>query len=292
MQRNNRRHLALAALAAIALVWGYNWVVMKIALHDAPPFVFAAWRTFGGGLALLAAALALRKRIRPQFPAAFFWIGLFQTGLFMALVTWSIVAAGAGQVAMLAYTMPLWVSIIAWPVLGERLRWPHVVALGIAFSGVALMIGPRAFGVPELAALAGGLSWAIGIIIAKRLQIRERVDVFNLTMWQLLFGGAGLAIVAAIIPEHATAWSPSYVGALAYNIVLATALAYFLWVFVLDTLPAREASMGTLGNPIVGVVAAWLQLGEAPTLLEGIGIVLVLAGLGLLSAAEFCLRYD
>lgn len=283
----NRRRLALVALVVLALIWGYNWVVMKIAVHDAPPFVFAAWRTLGGGLALLVAALSLRRRIRPQYPAAFFWIGLFQTGAFVGLVTWAIVSAGAGQVAMLAYTMPLWVSVIAWPVLGERLRWPHAVALIVALAGVALMMGPHAsFGLPELLALAAGLSWAIGIIVAKRLQTRERVDLFNLTMWQLLFGGIALALVALVVPEHPTVWSASYVAAVVYNILLATALAYFLWIFVLDELPARDASMGTLANPVVGVIAAWLQLGEVPTVWAAIGMALVLAGLLLLPFAE------
>ncbi len=283
----DRRRLAVIALVVMALIWGYNWVVMKIAVHQAPPLVFAAWRTFGGGLALLLGALILRRRIRPQFPAAFLWIGIFQTGLFIGLVSWASVAGGAGQVAMLAYTMPLWVSIIAWPVLGEKLRAMHVLALLAAFAGVALMIGPRhSIGIPEGLALGAGLSWAIGVVIAKRLQMRERVDLLNLTMWQLLFGGAGLALVAIAVPHHATVWNLSYALAVAYNIVLATALAYFLWIFVLNELPARDASMGTLANPVVGVIAAWVQLGEVPSIFEGIGMVLVLAGLALLSIAE------
>ncbi|HUN30145.1 MAG TPA: DMT family transporter, partial [Alphaproteobacteria bacterium] len=117
----DRRPLALLALAFLALIWGYNWVVMKIAVTDASPFTFAAWRTLGGGVALLATALVLRKSLRPQFPATFFWIGFFQTACFVGLVTWAVVSAGAGQVAMLAYTMPLWVALLAWPLLGERI---------------------------------------------------------------------------------------------------------------------------------------------------------------------------
>lgn len=281
---NTRHRLALIALVVLALLWGYNWVVMKVAVRDAPPFVFAATRTLGGGLALLVAGLFMRRKIAPQRPAAFFWIGLFQTGIFIGLVTWAIVAAGAGQVAMLAYTMPLWVSLIAWPVLGERLNALHVVALVVAFAGIACMIGPRhSLGVPELLAVLAGAGWAIGVVIAKVVQRESTIDLFNLTMWQLIFGGIALTVVALLVPGRPVVWDTSYAFAVVYNIVLASALAYFLWVFILNELPARDASMGTLANPVVGVVAAWIQLGEKPTLLSGIGMILVLTGLMVLS---------
>jgi len=283
----NRRPLALAALVALALMWGYNWVVMKIAVHDAPPFAFAAWRTFGGGLALAAAAIVLRKPLRPQFPLQSFWIGLFQTAGFVGLVVWAVVSAGAGQVAMLAYTMPLWVSLLAWPLLGERIGVWQGVAIVTAFAGVACMIGPlRSIGFAETIAVTAGFSWAIGIILTKRLQRRTNVDLFGLTMWQMLFGGAVLVAIALCVPERASVWSQTYALAVAYNIVVATAIAYLLWIFVLDVLPARDAGMGTLANPIVGVLAAWWQLGEVPTRLSALGMVLIVAGLATLSLAD------
>ena len=283
----DRRPQAIAALAVLALVWGFNWVVMKVAVHDAPPFAFAAWRTCGGGVALLATALVLRKPLRPQYPWAFFAIGFFQTACFVGLVTWAVVSAGAGQVAMLAYTMPLWVSLFAWPALGERIGPWQAVAIATAFAGVACMVGPvRSVGFAELLAVSAGLLWAIGIILTKRLQRRTHVDVFGLTMWQMLFGGAVLLVVALVAPSHATTWSLPYVLAIAYNIVFASALAYLLWVFVLDVLPARDAGMGTLANPVVGVLAAWLLLGEIPTPLSGLGMVLIVSGLVVLALAD------
>ena len=285
--RAERRTLALIALAVLALVWGYNWVVMKVAVHDAPPFTFAAWRTLGGGVALLMTALVLRKPLRPQFPVAFFWIGVFQTTCFVGLVTWAVVSGGAGQVAMLAYTMPLWVSLLAWPFLGERIGPWQAAAMIVALAGIACMIGPlRSVGVAELLAVIAGLAWAVGIILTKRLQRAARVDVFGLTMWQMLFGGLILSAIAVIVPSHPTLWTTPYVLAVAYNVILATALAYTLWTFVLEVLPARDAGMGTLANPVVGALAAWLQLGEMPTPLSATGMLLIAAGLVLLSLAD------
>lgn len=284
---NNRRRLALVALVVLALLWGYNWVVMKVAVQDAPPFVFAAMRALGGGVVLAIVGIALRRRLVPQKPAEFFWIGFFQTGAFLGLVTWAVVAGGAGQVAMLAYTMPLWVSLIAWPMLGERLKPMHGVALAIAFAGIACMIGPKhSVGFPDALAVLAGLCWAVGIVLAKRVQRDGSIDLFNLTMWQLLFGGIALALVAVFVPGRPIVWNVQYASAIAYSVVLGSALAYFLWMFILDELPARDASMGTLANPVVGVVAAWIQLGEAPTILSGIGMALVLGGLLVLSFAD------
>ncbi len=286
-QLDNNRRVAFLALALLSLIWGYNWVVMKIAVQDASPFAFAALRTLGGGCALLLGAMIAKRNLRPEYPWQYVWIGLFQTTAFVGLVTWAVVTAGAGQVAMLAYTMPLWVCLLAWPTLGEKLNWRQAGAIAIAFAGVACMIGPLKHGLlPSMLALAAGIAWAIGVIVTKRVQQEHNVDVYSLTMWQMVAGGVALAAIAWFVPSHLTAWTMSFDFAVAYNIVLATALAYFLWTFILAKLPARDASMGTLANPIVGVFAAWLQLGEVPTWLEGGGMALVLVGLVALVFAD------
>ncbi len=279
--------LASAALVALAVIWGYNWVVIKVGVRDASPFVFAACRTFGGGILLAIVTLCLRRPMRPQYPLQTFLIGFFQTACFVGLATWAVVSAGAGQVAMLAYTMPLWVSLIAWPVLGERIGVPQVIALLIAFAGVACMIGRLHVNVlSDTLAVLAGITWAIGIVMTKRLQRKDRVDLFGLTMWQMLFGGAVLVAVALIAPSHATVWTPSYTFAVVYNIVIARALGYSLWIFALDVLPARDASMWTLPNPIIGALGAWLVLGEVPNRASLIGMGLIVLGLIVLTVAD------
>lgn len=275
---------ALIALVILALIWGFNWIVMKIAVAYAAPFTFAAWRTLGGGVALLLFALMTRKSLKPQKPIAFAAIGFFQTAGFVGLVTWAVVSSGAGQVAMLAYTMPFFVAILGAIFLHERMTVVQGAAIALAFAGVAAMIGPlHSSFFSDALAIGAGLSWAIGIIIAKRTH-SDDIDTFQVTLWQMLFGGVALTVVAVLVPGQPTQWTGAYVAALAYNIVLSTALAYVLWIFILRVLPARDASMGTLANPIVGVLGAWLFLGERPNVITGAGMIAVVAGLAILTA--------
>ncbi|HLI96629.1 MAG TPA: EamA family transporter [Candidatus Baltobacteraceae bacterium] len=281
--------MPLIALAALALLWGYNWVVMKIAIQYAPPFEFAALRLLGGAVVLFIALALLRKPLRPEKLWAFWWIGLFQSGGFVGLATWAVLTAGAGKVAVLSYTMPLWVALAGWPLLGERLRGRQIAALGLAIAGIVLILdfwGSHGSLFADAIALIAGVSWAAGVVISKRVQRTGSVDVLSLTAWQMLFGGIAVGIVALVVPERAIAWTPAFIAALAYNILGASALAYFLWVYVLQHLPARDAAMGTLANPVVGIVAAWLQLGETPNTSEAAGMGLVVVALAALALQQ------
>jgi drug/metabolite transporter (DMT)-like permease len=287
--QHEKRSGAFIALAVLALLWGYNWVVMKIAIRYAPPFDFAALRLLLGAVLLFAAMALLRKPLRPQKPWAFWWIGLFQSGGFVGLATWAVLTSGAGKVAVLSYTMPLWVAFAGWPLLGERLNRRQVAALAVAIAGIVLILdvwNARGSLLADGIALIAGVSWAAGVIISKRLQRTGTVDVLSLTAWQMLFGGIAIGIVALAVPTHGIAWTPTFIAALAYNAIGASALAYFLWVFVLQRLPARDASMGTLANPVVGIIAAWLQLKEIPDTWEAVGMGLVVVALAALALQQ------
>jgi drug/metabolite transporter (DMT)-like permease len=69
--------------------------------------------------------------------------------------------------------------------------------------------------------------------------------------------------------------------------VLGNALAWFLWLFALRSLPAGRAGIGTLAIPVIGVISAWVQLGERPGVSEGGGMILIIGALGLVTALEF-----
>jgi drug/metabolite transporter (DMT)-like permease len=279
------RRNAILLLALLSLIWSYNWIVMKQALQHSGPMEFAAWRSALGTLVLFA-VLAWRRALQPPPLAPVVLIGLAQTLGFQALVQLALVEGGAGKTALLAYTMPFWAVLVAWCVLRQRPTRTQAASLAIAFVGMVLVLEPwHGVGAlpPALFAIGGGLAWALGMVLSKRLFLRGGVDVLSLTAWQMLAGALGLIALATLVPERAIDWNGPFLVALAYNALLATGLAWVLWSWIVDRLPTAVAGLSSLAIPMLGVLFAWVVLGEAPSPAEGAGIVLVGVALALVA---------
>ncbi|MEO5624546.1 MAG: EamA family transporter [Dokdonella sp.] len=280
------RRTALVALGLLTLIWSYNWIVMKQALRYSGPFEFSALRyVFGSGV-LFIALLVRGESLRPPplLPTAL--IGLTQTMGFQVLVQSALVSGGAGKTSLLAYTMPFWVVLISWMCFGERPALRLWIGLGIAAFGLVLVLEPwLGLGDAKSSALAvgGGLAWAIGVVLSKRVFERGRVSALSLTAWQMLFGTLGVIAIALLVPERPIEWSTYLMGALAYNAVLASGLAWLLWSYVVARLPANVAGLSSLVIPIIGVSFAWALLGEQPSPLECLGIALIGVALALVN---------
>lgn len=276
------RRKALLLLALLSLVWSYNWIVMKQVLGLSGPFEFAALRGVLATCVLFAVLAWRRVPLRPPPLRAVVPIGLAQTLGFQALVQWALVEGGAGQTALLAYTMPFWVVGVAWVVLGERPTRAQLAMIALAFLGLVLVLQPwRGIGAPLSVALAvaAGLCWAIGTVLSKRLFVRGGTGILSLTAWQMLFGTIGLVAVSLAVPERPIAWTPGFIAALAYNAVLASGLAWLVWAWVVERLPTHVAGLSSLVIPIMGVLFAWAVLGERPSGAEWAGIALVACAL-------------
>lgn len=273
---------ALTALVGTIIIWAYSWVVMKQALAYAGPFDFAALRYLLGAAVLFGALVVTGQSLRPPPLLATVLIGLCQTAAFQGLEQWALVGGGAGHVALLAYSMPFWAVLLAWPLLGERPQWRHALGLALAAAGLVCILEPwHGLGSPRstVLALAGGIGWAGGTVLSKRLFQRHDVSPLALTSWQMLIGALVLGVVALLVPQRAITWNGRFVGALIYSAVMASSVAWGLWLVVLKRLPTTVASLSSLGVPVVSVLLAWLILGERPGAAEGFGIVLVLLGL-------------
>lgn len=278
--------LPLLALAVLSACWGYTWVVAKMGLAHAGPFTFAFQRSLGGAAALFLALIVTRRSLRIQVPWSTFWLGVVQTGGFMLFQTWALVEGGAGKTAVLIYTMPIWTLLLAWPILGERLRGAQWAAALCTVTGLILVISPWDLHTSLFSKFLGVTAatvWAVGTVMMKRLRARVQVDLLNLTAWQVLIGTGFLLTVHLLTNERATDWSNAYIAELAFISVISSALGWFLWFYVLDWLPAWEASLSVLGIPVVAMASSRMQLGEGFTALEMGGIALIGGGLGLLS---------
>jgi drug/metabolite transporter (DMT)-like permease len=278
MTDSTARRQALIALALMSLIWSFNWIVMKRVLHFIGPLDFCALRTAFGTVMLFALLLWRGESLAPTPWRDTILIGLAQTTAFQLLVQMSLVGGGAGKMALLAYTMPFWVIAFAWMLLGDRPRLRQWLLLALAGVGLVLVIEPwqRLGNLRScVLALAGGACWGLATVLTKRLFQRARVTPLRLTAWQSLVGAVIVALIALPAAERDIDWSAELIAALVYNGVLGSAVAWALWLFVVERLPAAIAGIASLVTPLLGVLLAWAFLDERPDLAETVGITLI-----------------
>ena len=273
---------ALVAIGALALVWGYNWVAIKVTTADASPFALAAIRIVLGALALFAVAAALRRPLASPPVLATATVGLFQIALMIALQTLALATGGAGKTTVLVYTFPFFIVLLSALFLGERLTRARVLAVLLAAAGLACVLFPLDFGhgnLSKIFALASALAWAVGAVLTKRFRARHDVDLLVFSAWQMAYGAVPVVLVALLVPGAFVHVTPGFLLALAYVVLAGTALAFWLWFFIIERLSASTAGISSLLVPVVSVIAAWLQLGERPGTAELIGMVLIVGAL-------------
>jgi drug/metabolite transporter (DMT)-like permease len=280
--------LPLGALVLLSLLWGYNWVVMKVGLESAEPFTYSALRNLLGAVAIFVVAAALRRSLKPKAIGWTALFGLFQTSGSAGLAMWAVQVGGVGRVSFLTYTMPFWLVLIAWLVLREPVKDWHWVAIALALPGLVLVLDPwNLRGLYScLLAIGAGISWAIASLIVKRLRARQEIEPLSFIAWQGVFGSIPVIVVAILTAESLPDWNAGFVSALFFSAVPANAIAWVLWLYVLETLPINTAGFGSLAVPVVAVVSAWVQLGEQPTLIELAGMGLIVVALVVLAARE------
>ena len=270
----------LRALAVIWLIWGLNWVVMKTANTYFPPILFVTWR-FGTG-ALILLAFAYWRKI--PFPDKKFLPWIVLTGILMLVLNNIAAQIGmqsisAGMAAVLNYTAPLWTAILAHFTLNERLTRLKCFGIFLAIVGLYVLMGLQ--GVDDLGAafiiILGAMIMGVSNIIVK-LKL-SKSNMVQLTTWQMVFAAIVLVGYSSLVPQGEINWCLPAVLCVIYNGALASALAFFLWNYVLTHIEASTASIATLVAPVVGVLGGVFILGEPFTVQIVIGIILIFAGI-------------
>ena len=147
--------------------------------------------------------LVLKKPILIREAPKLFVLGLFQTAGFTGFLIWALLDGSASKTVILVFTMPLWVAMMAWPLLRERLTALQWLAAGISFLGIGIIFNPFNEGNNILScflALASGFSWACGVILSKKIHIKfPKLDLLTMTAWQMLWGSIPLFIILFMI---------------------------------------------------------------------------------------------
>lgn len=268
------------ALCLIYLIWGMNWVVMKTANTFFPPITFVAYRFLFGALVLLSVWFWLHLPLpKKKYWPWIFLTGILQMGLNNIAAQTSMLTLGAGMVSVLNYSMPVFAAVMAHFLLGERLNWRKGAGIVLAIAGMAVLMDVHAGG--DVTAICIGLLsavfWGLASIFVK-LKLSD-VNAISLTTWQMVCASLSLLAYTAIVPQGEFVWNAESVLCLIYNGVLASALAFFLWSWILQHIEVSKASVAVLAVPVVGVVGGILCLGEPMTLHIFFGMLMIMAGI-------------
>jgi drug/metabolite transporter (DMT)-like permease len=194
---------ARVMVVALALTWGLTWPAMKIALDEIPPFSRRAGTCVLGTLVVFAFALLHHRNVAISGRVARVHVlvaGCLNLAAFSMFTAFAQLATATSRVIIVTYTMPIWASLMARPVLGERLTGARLIALILCAAGLTVLIGPLigsgdppGFGF----ALATAVSWAAGTVYLKWARINA--DPIAVTAWQLVVAtavtGTGLWLV-------------------------------------------------------------------------------------------------
>jgi drug/metabolite transporter (DMT)-like permease len=284
---------AAVLLGLVILLWGSNWPIMKIGLASIPPLTFAIARTVLGGVSLLLLLAATRRLCLPQRHDApiVVSVAVLQIALFLGLTHGALMFVEAGRSAILAYTTPLWVVPLSALLLREHPSRPQLAALAFGMTGLAVLFNPLAVDYADDRALLGNgmllaaaLAWALAILHVRGH--RWRATPLQLMPWQMLLG-ALLLLPAALVVEGGAPilWSWELVAVLAYNGPVASAFCYWAFVTVNRTFRASTTALGSLGVPVMGVLASAAVLGEPLTAAKLGGLALIGTGVAVLTLA-------
>lgn len=288
--RVDPRGLALLLFAVVG--WGSNWAPLKLLLRELPPLTARAWAGLAAAalLALVMRARGVDLRVPRGLWPRLCLAALLNITAWMGLVSVALQWLDASEGIVLAYSMPVWAALIAWPVLGEKPTLYRVLALACGVGGVALVMAGNGFDLgtgklPGVAlCLVASVSFALGTVITKRWPLAMAPGAA--VVWQValgmipLIGGALLFEQPRVAAVSAGGWV-----ILAYMAVVPLCLCYLAWFAALRRLPASLCTQGSLLSPVVGMMGSALLLEEpfgprqvAAFLLIVVGVVLAVRG--------------
>ena len=203
------------------------------------------------------------------------WIHVFIAGMLNVVAfglfgTFAQLSTATTRVIIINYSMPIWASMLAWMILRERPNAWVGAGLALCIAGLSVLVYPvAATSLQEptglILAFLCALSWAAGTIYMKAIRIEG--DLLAVTMWQIVVGvvvfGVGYLIVQgppAFEPLQLRTWLGVF-----YSGFFGTAFAYFIWYNIIGKVSTATASLGTLANPVVGVIGSVILLGERLT---------------------------
>lgn len=271
----------------VVVVWGLNFVVIKLGLHAMPPLLLAGLRF------MLVAFPAIFFVARPRIPFRL----LLGYGLTISFGQFSFLFCAikfgmpAGLASLVLQAQAFFTIILGALAFGERLQGKQLAGIGLAVVGVLVLVeaslgGEHVAMIGFLLTLAAAFCWACGNIFNKKImQHPARPAVMSLVVWSALIPILPFMLASALL-EGPTLMAQSLMRidlttllSLVYLAFVATIIGYGIWGSLLGRYETWRVAPLSLLVPVVGIASAALLLGERLTVLQLLGAVLIMAGL-------------
>jgi drug/metabolite transporter (DMT)-like permease len=287
------RATAWLVLAATLLLWSGNWIVARAVRDEIAPGIATAGRLLIVLLILLPFTFqGLFKKIQKtekQDWRTLLLLGFFGGGLHLALQWLGLHYTTATSGILYLSTSPLFILLLARPLLGEPIGARQWLGVAVSFLGIFLIatqgqIQTLTFNVGDLLAIGSMAMWS-GYTVFLRLR-RDTLDTPEFLVVVCVFGLLFISpwVAFEFIQGMKTNLTPAGTLAILYSAVGSLLLAYAGWSYVVTRLGAARAGVTMHLMPAIGVGLSIVFLGEYPRWFHGAGIALILAGVVLSSA--------
>ncbi|MCU6671490.1 O-acetylserine/cysteine exporter [Enterobacteriaceae bacterium H4N4] len=271
----------------VVVVWGLNFVVIKVGLHNMPPLMLAGLRF------LLVAFPALFFVARPQIPfRLLLGYGLtISFGQFAFLFSAINFGMPAGLASLVLQAQAFFTILLGAVAFGERLQGKQLAGITLAVVGVLVLVEASLNGqhvglLGFMLTLAAAFSWACGNIFNKKImQLESRPPVMSLVVWSALIPIVPFIAASWLMDGPSVMWQSlvaidlTTILSLFYLAFVATIIGYGIWGSLLGRYETWRVAPLSLLVPVVGIASAALLLGETLGALQLLGALLVMAGL-------------
>ncbi|MFA9274198.1 MAG: EamA family transporter [Candidatus Aquirickettsiella gammari] len=279
-----KSHHILTALIVIVL-WGMNFVVIKIGLKGIPPLLLAALRFMF--VAFPAIFFLAKPKVELKWLIAY--AATISFGQFAFLFSAIAVGMPAGLASLVLQAQAFFTVGLSALIFSDKLKTSNVLGMLIASLGLVLLGSASVSASSSQVSLAGfgltlcaALSWACGNVVSKKL---GSVNMLSLVAWSALLPIIPFIVLSCLLDGVAVVWhslthiSLSAILAILYLSGAASLIGYTLWGKLLAALPTHVVAPLTLLVPVVGLSSAWLLLDESLSQTQILGALIVMAGL-------------
>ena len=282
------KQLERYAPVLFVFLWSTGFVGAKYIVPYAEPFTFLTIRYFLAAFILFAIAYAFKQPLKlskEQFKASFA-VGILLHVIYIGGVFYAVsLGVSAGISAVIVSIQPVLVSLLAVPLLGERLRWVQVVGLFLGVAGIALLLLPKVFQgdytastsiVGIVICVIALLGTSGGYLVQKKLG--GEIPFLSGTGAQYAISAIAFAVLSVATEDQIIQWVPEFFFGLAWIVFMLSIASIVLLYGMLRTGSASKVSSLYYLVPPVAAIQAYFLFDEVIGLVGIIGMAF--AGLG------------